>query len=172
MLHLLYLLPCQCPVQASFLQPPSISSNPSLSCSNLTLSLAAVQSLVRHLHSFCTSTLVAEAIYQPDASCGHSRAEKHTWTLSNTTLCIWMKTHASKHRATSTINNDRQCLPLYAHMHTLIYLINTLLCYTFSSEALRCMCVYINANVCVCVCARACVCVVTLKKRHCGSTEG
>lgn len=130
MLHLLYphLLQCQSPVQLWFLQPLSISSKPSLSQSNLNLSPASVPLLVRHLRSFCTSTLAAEALYQPGASCTHSQVQKHTWTLSNTTFYIRIQRLA--------INSDSVC----PYMHTLI----------FVSKCVR--------NVRVCACACVCLC--------------
>lgn len=105
-------------------------------------------------------------ISQMHAAHTHKRKNTHTRTLSNTTLSTWRKTHTAQRQANT---EQRKWLTMsknacaYMHMHTLIYLLNTLHWYPFSSE-MYCMPVYISVNVCVGM--------VTPEKRHCVSTEG
>ena len=143
-------------LQEQTLHPPL-----SLSGLVLTLSLSALPSAVRHSHSFCSSTLTAEA--------AHTHKHKNTYECRVTQdIARQTKTHNAQ-----TNSEQRKWLTMpqnacaYAHVHTLIYLLNTLLWYPFSSSVM-CMCVW----VCVYISVNVRVRMVTLEKRHCESTEG
>lgn len=103
--------------------------------------------LILYFHTGCRSCLSARCTLHTLTS-----AKTHTRTLSNTTLSTWRKTHTAQRQANT---EQRKWLTMsknacaYTHMHTLIYLLNTLHWYPFSSE-MYCMPVYISVNVCVC----------------------
>lgn len=125
--HLFCLLPCRFSSSATF----TITVQP---CS----SLSALPSVVRHLQSFCTSTLVAEAVYRPDE---HAHKRKHIHECWVTQPLAYENTHCTHTSKLSSVN-DQQCQKMHVLIRTCtLSFISWTHCYGILS-ALRCMCVY------------------------------